>query len=90
MLDLKRHRRDSSLMPATLAQVMRDALALSPRQKLFLAEILIESADVATDSGAEVAWDAEIGDRIRAIDESRIVGVAYQDVMRSAVARLVP
>ena len=63
---------------------------LSPRQRLALAEFLLESADTATDPEAEAAWDAEICDRIRAIDEGRVAGVAYEDVMRSAEARLVP
>ena len=77
-------------MPATLEQVTKEAMDLSPRQKLALAEFLLESADTATDPEAEAAWDAEIFDRIRAIDEGRVVGVAYEDVMRSAEARLVP
>ena len=29
-------------------------------------------------------------DRIRAIDEGRVTGVAYEDVMRAAESRLVP
>ena len=77
-------------MPATLDQVTKEAMDLSPRQKLVLAEFLLESADAATDPEAEVAWEAEIGDRIRGIDEGRVVGVAYEEVMRQAEARLVP
>ena len=77
-------------MPATLEQVTKEAMDLSPRQRLALAEFLLESADTATDPEAEAAWDAEICDRIRAIDEGRVAGVAYEDVMRSAEARLVP
>ncbi len=77
-------------MPATLEQVTKEAMDLSPRQKFALAEFLLESADATTDPEAEAAWDAEIRDRIRAIDEGHIVGVTYEDVMRSAEARLVP
>ena len=61
---------------------------LPPRQKLALAEVLIESAEAAADPEAEAAWDSEIGDRIHAIDESRIPGVAYEDVRRAAESRL--
>ena len=57
---------------------------------LALAEFLLESADGAVDPEAESAWDAEIRDRIRAIDEGRVTGVAYEDVMRAAERRLVP
>ena len=63
---------------------------LSARQKLALAGFLLESADAAADPEAEAAWDLEICDRIRAIDDGRVVGVPYEDVMRSAEARLAP
>lgn len=77
-------------MPATLEQVTKEAMDLSPRQKLALAEFLLESAETPADPEAEAAWEAEIRDRIQAIDEGRVVGVAYEDVMSSAEARLVP
>ena len=77
-------------MPATLEQVTKEAMDLPPRQKLALAEFLLESADAATDPEAETVWDSEIRDRIRAIDEGRVIGVPYEEVMRSAEARLVP
>ena len=77
-------------MPATLEQVTKEAMDLPPRQKLALAEFLLESAEAAPDPEAEAAWDSEIRDRIRAIDEGRVAGVSYEDVMRSAEARLVP
>ena len=42
-------------MPATLEQVTKEAMDLSPRQKLALAEFLLESADATTDREAEAA-----------------------------------
>ena len=77
-------------MPATLEQVTKEAMDLPPRQKLALAEFLLESVEAALDPDAEAAWDSEIRERIRAIDEGRVLGVPYEDVMRSAEARLVP
>ena len=77
-------------MPSTLEQVTKDAMDLAPRQKLALAEFLLESADTATDPEAEAAWDSEIRDRIRAIDEGRVTGIAYEDVIRAAERRLLP
>ena len=77
-------------MPATLEQVTKEAMDLPPRQKLALAEFLLESAEAAADPEAEAAWDSEIRDRIRAIDEGRVAGVPYEDVMRSAEDRLAP
>ena len=77
-------------MPTTLEQVTKEAMDLPPRQKLALAEFLLESAEAAADPEAEAAWDSEIRDRIRAIDEDRVVGVSYEEVMRLAEERLVP
>ena len=77
-------------MPTALEQVTKEAMDLPPRQRLALAEFLIESTETTADPEAEAAWDAEIRDRIRAIDEGRVTGVAYEDVMRVAESRLAP
>ena len=71
-------------MPTALERVTNEAMDLPPRQKLALAEFLLESADAAADPEAEAAWDTEICDRIRAIDDGRVSGVAYEEVMRAA------
>jgi len=77
-------------MPATLEQVIKEAMDLPPRQRLALAEFLLESAEAASDPEAETAWDTEIRDRIQAIDDGRVTGVSYEDVMRAAEDRLTP
>ena len=77
-------------MPVALEQITKDAMDLPPRQKLALAEFLLESAEAAADPEAEAAWDAEICDRVRAVDEGRVIGVSYDDVMRTAEGRLAP
>ncbi len=77
-------------MPKALEEITKDAMDLAPRQRIALAEFLLESAEAAADPEAEAAWDSEIRDRIRAIDEGRVTGVAYVDVMRKAEERLAP
>jgi putative addiction module component (TIGR02574 family) len=77
-------------MPPALEQVTKDAMDLPPRQRLALAKFLLESADAAADPEAEIAWDSEIQDRVRAIEDGRVTGVSYEDVMRAAEKRLVP
>ena len=77
-------------MSTALEQVTKEAMDLPPQQKLALAEFLIESAEAAADPEAAAAWGSEIRDRIRAIDEGRVAGVAYEDVMRAAESRLIP
>ncbi len=77
-------------MPTALEQVTKDAMDLPPRQKLALAEFLMESADAGADPEAEAAWDSEIRDRIRAIDAGRVTEVSYEAVMHAAEQRLMP
>jgi putative addiction module component (TIGR02574 family) len=75
-------------VPKALEEVTKDAMDLPPRQRLALAGVLLESTDAAADAEIAAAWDSEIRDRIQAIDEGRVVGIAYEDVMREAETRL--
>ncbi len=77
-------------MPTALEQVTKDAMDLPPRQKLALAGFLLESAEAAADPEAGTAWESEILDRVRAIDEGRVTGISYEDVMGTAEKHLVP
>ncbi len=81
---------DKLTMQTALERVTKDAMDLPPRQKLALAEFLLESADSATDPDVESAWESEIGDRIRAVDEGLEKGSTYHEVMREAESRLIP
>jgi hypothetical protein len=77
-------------MPRALEEITKEAMDLLPRQRLALAGLLLESADLPIDTEAEAAWESEIGERIRAIDEGRVIGVPYEEVMRAAERRLAP
>lgn len=71
-------------MPVSFETVAKDALGLTPRQRLKLAEVLLVSADAEPDSDCQEAWDAEIKARILAIDECRETGVSFEEVMEEA------
>lgn len=90
MLDPRASPDDKFTMQTSLERVTKDAMDLPPRQKLALAEFLLESADSATDPDVESAWESEIGDRIRAVDEGLEKGTTYLEVMREAESRLIP
>jgi hypothetical protein len=77
-------------VPKALEEVTKEAMELPPRQRLALASFLLESADTASDPNAEAAWDSEIRDRIREVDEGRVTGIAYADVIEEAARRLAP
>lgn len=63
---------------------------LSGQKRLALPSLLLENADSACDPDAEAVWDSEIRDRIRAIDDGRVAGIAYADVMHEAEQPLAP
>ena len=69
-------------------EITKDAMDLLPRERIALAELLLETADEPMDSGAAAKWESELEDRIRAVDEGRVTGVAYDDVMKEATRRL--
>jgi putative addiction module component (TIGR02574 family) len=77
-------------MAKALEELTKEAMDLPMPQRLALAGVLIESADGVSDPEAEAAWDLEIRHRIRAIDEGRVAGIPYEDVMREAEDRLAP
>jgi hypothetical protein len=77
-------------MAKALEEVSKAALDLPVPQRLALAGLLIESAGGTGDPEAEAAWDSEIRDRILAIDEGRVIGIPYEDVMGEAEKRLTP
>jgi putative addiction module component (TIGR02574 family) len=51
-------------MPLTLDAVIKDALVLSPDERLALARRLLDSVDLEPEPGAEAAWESEIARRI--------------------------
>lgn len=77
-------------MASAIAEITEKALSLPLPQRLALAGFLLESAEAAPDPESEAAWDAEIRDRIQAIDDGRVQGVPYSGVIREAEKRLSP
>jgi putative addiction module component (TIGR02574 family) len=77
-----------SVMPMAFEDVVKMALELSPDEQRELAGVLLHSVDEEVDPEVEAAWDAEIRERIRAIDEGREEGIPHEDVMRAIEERL--
>ena len=61
-------------------------MELPIHERLVLAHQLIDTAEHAEREEEDVspAWESEIQDRIRAIDEGREQGVCFDEMMRSA------
>jgi putative addiction module component (TIGR02574 family) len=77
-------------MPTGLEDVTKVALELPVQQQIVLAGILLGNVGAPVDDDVEAAWDAEIRERIRAIEEGRVTGIPYEDVMRKAARLLDP
>lgn len=76
-------------MSLALEEISREAMALPISERLALANQLLESAESLNEKSDEVsaAWESEIQDRIRAIDEGLVVGHSYEAVQQE-VAKL--
>ena len=77
-------------MSTALEKVTREAVDLPRHQRLALARFLIELDDPAADEGVQQAWDAEISDRVRAVQEGRTEGIPYEQVLARVDRRLGP
>ena len=75
-------------MAKPLEQVAQEVVQLPGHQRLALAGLILALDEVAPDSEAEAAWEKEIQARIKAIDGGKTSGVAREEVMREADARL--
>lgn len=71
-------------MASSFATITQEALGLTPRQRLKLAEVLLVSADTDTDGDCHSAWEQEIDARIQRIDEGREIGIPFEEVMAAA------
>jgi putative addiction module component (TIGR02574 family) len=71
-------------MPVSFETVTKEALDLTPRQRLKLAEVLLVSADGEAEGDHQAAWDAEIQARILAVDQGREIGIPFDEVLAAA------
>ena len=77
-------------MSKAVEEVTRDAIQLPRHQRLTLARLLIELDDPGSDADIEGAWDAEIRARVRAVEEGRVEGIPYEQVLARVDQRLAP
>ncbi len=71
-------------MAFSFETITKEALDLTPRQRLKLAEVLLVSADGNPEGDCQAAWDEEIEARIQAIDQGRETGIPFDAVMAAA------
>ncbi len=77
-------------MSKALEEITREAIQLPRHQRLTLARLLIELEDPGEDTDVECAWDEEIRARVRAVEEGRVEGIPYEQVLARVDQRLAP
>ena len=77
-------------MGRPLEQVAQEVAQLPEHQRLALAGLILalDEGEGAPDPDAEALWEKEIQARIKAVDAGMTSGVAREEVMREADARL--
>ena len=75
-------------MTTTLEELTLGALRLPGRQRLALAGFLLEMTDATGDTDTDEAWEREIQERIRAVDNGSVAGIPWEQVMQKAEQRL--
>jgi putative addiction module component (TIGR02574 family) len=66
-------------MKENIADILKQALRLPPEARAALAGSLLDSLDETLDLDAESAWEAEIGARIREIDEGKVTLIPWAE-----------
>jgi putative addiction module component (TIGR02574 family) len=69
-------------MTRDATELLEKALRLPPKARAALIASLIESLDGTSDEDAEVAWQAEIDRRARALDEGEVKLVPWAEARR--------
>ena len=75
-------------MSMALEDVTREAIGLPRHQSLSLARLLIELDEPGPDADVEAAWEAEIAARLLAVQEGRVEGIPYDQVLARVDRRL--
>jgi putative addiction module component (TIGR02574 family) len=75
-------------VPRDAAELLKDALALSPEVRAALADSLLASLDVEVDEGAEDLWREEIRRRLEEIDQGAVKLISWDNARRHLRERL--
>ena len=65
---------------ARIEELTLEAIRLPKEQRLALARALLDLEPAGGVAEVEESWDEEIRARIKAVDEGRVAGIAYNDL----------
>lgn len=75
-------------MTASLKELAKDIAQLPRDQRLTLAKMLLDLDTPEATRDTEQLWDQEIRARVKAVDEDRAIGIAYEDFRKEITTRL--
>jgi putative addiction module component (TIGR02574 family) len=71
-----------SVMPTKARQVLREALALSPKARADIARTLLRSLDASEEPGVDAAWAVEVERRLHEIESGEAKLIPWERVRR--------
>lgn len=74
-------------MERDATDILRTALELPPEARAALAGSLLDSLDQTIDEDAEAAWEAEIAERLKQLDEGRVRLIPWAEARRRIASR---
>jgi putative addiction module component (TIGR02574 family) len=69
-------------------ELLKQALALSDKERAELAATLIDSLDTTFDDDAEAAWQEEIARRLKDVETGKVKTIPWDEVRRKGRAML--
>jgi putative addiction module component (TIGR02574 family) len=72
---------------ARIEELTKEVVNLPKEQRLALVRVLLELESTGTVAEAEQSWDDEIRARIKAVEEGRVTGIAYDDLRKEMNGR---
>ena len=75
-------------MSEAFQDVKDRALQLSREERLELARLILELDEQEANPAIEAAWDEEICARVKAVEEGRVSGIPYEQVLDRVNRRL--
>jgi putative addiction module component (TIGR02574 family) len=74
-------------MATPIEKITQEVVELSRRERLTLMRLLLDLDQPPKGEEIEKAWDQEIRARIKAVDEGRVSGVAYEQIKQELSGR---
>jgi putative addiction module component (TIGR02574 family) len=74
-------------MATSIEEITKEIVDLPRHQRLALVRLLLDLDRPGTGEEIEAAWDEEIRARVKAVDESRVAGISYEQIKREMAER---